>query len=271
MQESEISPDIVDIIMHSWRDSTQKQYKVYINKWLQFGSERKNDPLHPTVKVVLSFLHSLFKSGLSYSALNTARSAVSSIDMSDSDATSHTPVEMHFLVCRYHKGVFNKLKPVPKYNNIWSVDTVLDYLSLFWPLQEINNLKELTLKLVMLIALTTGQRCQTLTFLDTSEQYMQKNDTCLNFALTQHLKQDKPGKVFGNVRLYKYPVRELCVYEILDSCLRPTEKLRNSSKLLVSYIKPYKAVTSSTIGRWIKTLLGQAGADTEIFSGHSTR
>ena len=116
-------------------------------------------------------------------------------------------------------------------------------------------MKELTLKLVILIDLTTGQRCQTLTFLDTSEQYMQKNDTCFNFALTEHLKQDKPGKVFGNVRLYKYPVRELCVYEILDSCLRPTEKLRNSSKLLVSYIKPYKAVTSTTIGRWFKTLL----------------
>ena len=255
--------------MHSWRDSTQKQHKVYINKWLIFCSERKNDPL-PTVTAVLFFLHSLFKSGLSYSALNTARSAVSNIGMSDSDAPSHTPVGKHFLVCRYLKGVFNKLKPLPKYNIVWSVDTVLDYLSLFWPLHQIN-LKELTLKLVMLIALTTGQRCQTLTFLDTSEQYMQKNDTCFNFALPEHIKQDKPGKVFGNVRLYKYPVRELCVYETLDYYLQATEKLRNSSKLLVSYIKPYKAVTSSTIGRWIKTLLGQAGVDTEIFSGHSTR
>lgn len=237
LQESEISPDIVDIIMHSWRDSTQKQYKVYITKWLQFCSERKIDPLHPTVTAVLSFLHCLFKSGLSYSALNIARSAVSNIDMCDNDALSHTPVGKHFLVCRYLRGVFNKLKPVLKYNNMWSVDNVLDYLSLFWPLHEIN-LKELTLKLVMLIALTTGQRCQTLTFLDTSEQYRQKNDTCFNFALTEHIKQDKPGKVFGNVRLYKYPVRELCVYETLDYYLQATEKLRNSSKLLVSYIKP---------------------------------
>ena len=156
--------------MHSWRDSTQKQYKVYINKWLQFCSERKIDPLHPTVTAVLSFLHSLFKSGLSFSALNTARSAVSNIDMNDSDAPDHTPVGKHFLVCRNLKGVFNKLKPVPKYNNIWSVDTVLDYLSLFWPLQEIN-LKELTLKLVMLITLTRGRGVRLRHFLDTSEQY----------------------------------------------------------------------------------------------------
>ena len=36
---------------------------------------------NPTVTAVLSFLHSLFKSGLSFSALNTARSAVSNIDV----------------------------------------------------------------------------------------------------------------------------------------------------------------------------------------------
>ena len=70
---------------------------------------------------------------------------------------------------------------MPKYYNILSVDPILDYLSLFLPPGEIN-LKELTLKLVMLIALTTEQRCQTLTFLDISEPYMQKNGNCFNFA-----------------------------------------------------------------------------------------
>ena len=111
----------------------------------------------------------------------------------------------------------------------------------------------------MLIALTTGQRCQTLTFLDISEQHMQKDEKCFNFALTDNLKQDKPGQVFGNVCLYKYPVRELCVYETLSYYISTTEKLRNSTKLLVSFIKPHRAVTSPTIGRWIKIVLGQAG------------
>ena len=270
LQKSEFSPDIVEIITHSWRGSTHKQYRVYINKWLIVCSEGSHDPLRPTVRPVLLFLHSLFEKGLSYSALNTACSAVSSIDMNSSGDPDHTLVGKHFLVCRYLKGVFNKLKPVPKYNNIWSVDTLLDYLSLYWPLDKIT-LKELTLKLVMLIALTTGQRCQTLTFLDMSEKYMKRNEECFNFALTDHLKQDRPGKVFGNVRLYKYPVKELFVYETLNYYLKATENLRNSTRLLVSYIKPYRAVTSSTIGRWIKTMLGQAGIDTELFSAHSTR
>ena len=69
LQESEIPPDIAEVTMHSSRDNTHKQCKVYIDRWLQFCSERSQDPLHPTVRAVLSFLHSLFKSGLSYSAL----------------------------------------------------------------------------------------------------------------------------------------------------------------------------------------------------------
>ena len=150
LQHSGISSDIVEVIMQSWRDSTREQYKVYINKWLQFCCEGPHDPLHPSVRSLLSFLHSLFQKGLSYSALNTARSAVSSIDINVSDVQDHTPVGRHFLVCRYLKCVFNKMKPVPRYNDIWSVDTVLDYLSLFWPLDGIN-LKELTLKLLHLI------------------------------------------------------------------------------------------------------------------------
>ena len=61
------------------------------------------------------------------------------------------------------------------------------------------------------------------------------------------------------------------MYETLDYYLKATENLRNSTRLLVSYIKPYRAVTSSTIGRWIKPMLGQEGIDTELFSAHSTR
>eukprot|EP00112_Aurelia_sp_Birch-Aquarium-sp1_P014613 Seg317.5 transcript_id=Seg317.5/GoldUCD/mRNA.D3Y31 product="hypothetical protein" protein_id=Seg317.5/GoldUCD/D3Y31 len=267
--ECRISSEIADVIMFSWRGSTKKQYNVYINQWIQFCSERTCDPLHPTVNNVLFYLHSLYEKGLSYSALNTARSAISNID-SNYIQPNHTSIGKHPLVCRYLKGIFNKQKPVPKFNTIWSVDLVLDYLSLLWPLVKIT-LKELTLKLVMLIALTTGQRCQTQTYLDISNPYMKKNESCIEFALTEHLKQDRPGKVFGNVRLYKYPIKERCVYETLEFYLKATEDSRNSTRLLVAFIKPYQAATSSTIGRWLKTVLAAAGIDTNVYSAYSTR
>ena len=66
-------------------------------------------------------------------------------------------------------------------------------------------------------------------------------------------------------------MKEHCVYETLDYYSTTAEKLRNSTKLLVSFIEPHRAVTSSTTGCWLKIVLGQAGIDTERFSGHSTR
>jgi hypothetical protein len=216
------------------------------------------------------FLHSLYKNGMSYSSLNTARSAISNLCFTSDMDSHHVPIGKHFLICRYLKGVFNEMKPVPKYHSRGPVDLVLDYLSTLWPLEKLS-LKELTLKLVTLIALTTGQRCQTLTFLDISADYMSKTDDSYRFALTEHVKQDRPGKVFGNLCLYKYTVTELCVYGTLEYYMSVTEKLRTSTKLLVSFIKPYSAVTASTVGQWIKTLLGQAGVDTSKFSAHSTR
>ena len=196
--------------------------------------------------------------------------SISNIDINVGDVQGRAPEGKQFLVCHYLKGAFNKIKPVPKYDNIWSVDIVLDYLSLFLPVDEID-LKELTLKLVMLIALTTGQRSQTLPFVDISEQSLQRNETYLNFALTEHLNQDKRGKVFANVCLYRYHVKVHCVYETLNYYITTTVKLKNSTKLLVSFIKPHGAVTSSAIGRWIKIVLGQAGIDTRRFSGYTTR
>lgn len=83
----------------------------------------------------------------------------------------------------------------------------------------------------MLVVLTIGQRCQILTFLDTSEKYMQKNEDCFNFASEDYLKQDRPVKVFGNIRLYNCPVKKLCVYETLDYYLRVTKNLRNSTRM----------------------------------------
>ena len=100
LKNSKFSPEIVSTMSPGMNDNLDKQYRVYIDKWLQFCSDGSYDPLRPTVRPVLSFLHSLFQKGLSYSALNTARSAVSNIYMNSSGDPDHTPVGKHFLVCR---------------------------------------------------------------------------------------------------------------------------------------------------------------------------
>uniref|UniRef100_A0A1X7VNU7 Tyr recombinase domain-containing protein n=1 Tax=Amphimedon queenslandica TaxID=400682 RepID=A0A1X7VNU7_AMPQE len=45
----------------------------------------------------------------------------------------------------------------------------------------------------------------------------------------------------------------------------------NENRLFISFIKPHKAVTSSSIARWLRTTLKEAGIDSSIFGAHSTR
>ena len=64
-------------------------------------------------------------------------------------------VGSHPLVIRFLKGLYNLRTPVSRYCEVWDVNQVLDYLKTL-PLL----VKQLTLKLVMLIALTTASRSQ---------------------------------------------------------------------------------------------------------------
>ena len=68
-------------------------------------------------------------------------------------------VGSHPLVIRFLKGLYNLRFPVSRYFEVWDVNQVLDYLKTLSPLVELS-LKQLTLKLVTLIALTTASRSQ---------------------------------------------------------------------------------------------------------------
>ena len=148
------STAVTSVLMSSWRTGTKKQYNTYIRKWLEFCCERTIDKYSPTLVQALSFLESLHGHGLSYSGLNTARSALSAIISIPDCQTFGT----HPVVMRFMKGVFELQKPQPKYTQVWDVSTVLKYLATL----KLNSLslKNLTLKLVMLLLFVSGQRGQ---------------------------------------------------------------------------------------------------------------
>lgn len=73
-----ISDDTQAILLSSWRESTKKQYRTYIGKWMSFCCNREINVFEADVNNVLSFLTVLYKSGLGHSCINTARSALSS-------------------------------------------------------------------------------------------------------------------------------------------------------------------------------------------------
>ena len=59
----------------------------------------------------------------------------------------------------------------------------------------------------------------------------------------------------------------------LDEYVARTEPIRSSdhTSLFRSYSKPHHAVCQSTISRWVKTVMKEAGIDTESFKPHSAR
>ena len=52
---------------------------------------------------------------------------------------------------------------------------------------------------------------------------------------------------------------------------RSNDREWNPDQLFLAVKKPHRAVASSTIARWLKSILLSAGVDTSLFSAHSIR
>lgn len=135
------------------------------------------------------------------------------------------------------------------------------------------SLKELTLKVVMLLALLTSQRTQTIHCLDVN--HMDLSDRKCVFYLTTPQKQSRPGQHLKPIELKAFDQEHnLCIIRHLKEYIKKTSVHRtdiNKSQLLLSYQRPFKPVSKDTISRWIKIVLKEAGIDTTKFTAHSTR
>jgi hypothetical protein len=168
------------------------------------------------------------------------------------------------------KGVFNLRPPVSRYCATWDVDIVLKYLRTLSPVKELS-FKDLTLKVVMLMALISAQRAQTLHLL--KMKYLSKHRNAFVFLLVDVVKQSRPGYKPPVLELKSFPPdRRLCIYTVLKEYLfRKTCKKCTSPKLLVSYQGKHQGISTATISRWIRTVMARAGIDTDMFKAHSTR
>lgn len=216
-------------------------------------------------KLVLEFLTSLYNKGLGYSSINTARSALSAILWSDEGKTiGNFPIVKRFL-----KGVFELRPSLPRYQHTWDANIVLNYLKNFYPLQD-YGLEEISHKLVMLLALITAQRVQTLAQLNIENLFVD-SEKC-SFVIDGKLKTTKQYSQNPIINIPRFEDKKLCIIHTLSEYLECTKDLRKGeNKLFISYCKPHKAVTPDTISRWVKRVMYEAGIDVDNFKAHSTR
>ena len=162
VKSSSLSKPAQEILLASWRPGTLKQYDSYLHRWAKFCHDNEINVYQPRVEQVVEFLTHLFQTGLGYSAINTARSALSSIV-----TLGHVPLGEHPMIKRFLKGIFELRLSLPKYSSIWDVSILLLYLKKLAPLEKLS-LKEISLKMTSLLCILTGQRCHTIHKIDIS-------------------------------------------------------------------------------------------------------
>ena len=109
------------------------------------------------------------------------------------------------------------------YSSTWDVSKVSDYLKTLAPLRELS-LKSLTLKTVMLCALVSAQRQQTLSTLDLN--FRKESRHSISFVLTDRLKTSRPGKS-TEITFSSSGCTSICLFAALKEYISRSETLRS--------------------------------------------
>ena len=221
------SKQAVDIICASTTAGTEKQYKGVWDKWSGWCHKRQID-----------FLTDCYHEGKRYSTINTYRSALSTTLCSMND--DRDSLGSHPLIARLLEGVYILRPPTPRYSSTWDVSQVTDYLKTLAPLRELS-LKLLTLKTVMLCALASAQRQQTLSALDLS--FRKESRDSISFVVTDRLKTSRPG-TSTEITFSSSGCASIFPFVALKDYISRSETLRFRSghfvsKLFLSFIRPY--------------------------------
>ena len=252
----------MEILVASISQSTLKQYESSLRQWWLFCETEGHNFYKPDRNVIIRFLTKCFKDGASYSSLNTMRSAISLISINK--------IGDDLLISRFFRGVF-KLRPSrPKYTQTWDVSIVLSYLRSLVPLQGLA-LSDLTEKTVMLLALATAHRAQTLGNIKIDNIMFTSKGA--EIMIPDLIKTSGPGRFQPLLVLPNFDEdKDICVTTSLKRYIEVTSKIRkDENKLFIAVRKPFKAVGSQSISRWIKIVLEKSGIDVSQFKSHSTR
>ena len=263
-----VTGEPLNIILESWQSGTRKQYQTYVSAWVKFCSDNSANPMNPTLQQVLEFFSFQSKT-VGYSAVATSWSALSTFVKIDG-----VKVGDHPLVSLFMTGLFNQKPALPRYTETWNPQLVLNHLKTY-PSTGNLSLKQLTQKLVMLMALLSAQRTQTLQKLSLED--MSTSPGKYIFHISSLLKHTSAK---GGQNRHLFPItfttydvdKRLCVVELLTAYIERTASLRkNTQQLLICYVAPHGPASKDTISRWVRQTMKDAGINTSVFKPHSTR
>lgn len=250
-------------MLASLAKNTLSQYSVTYKLWWQFCTNVNTDPYISSLPSVLTFLTDQFNEGAAYGTLNNHRSALSLLFGNDLGSDEQ--------IKRLMKGVFKSRPTLPKYSFTWDPQIVLDYISQWTPNKDLT-LTKITKKLVILLALCTARRVQTLSLIKICNIHIEHRGIRINIndiIKTSGVGRDQPVLFLP----YFDQNQDICPAAVLKDYLSCTKDIRPDSlqNLLLTVKPPHRAATAQTISRWVKQVLAESGVDVAAFSAHSTR
>ena len=164
------------------------------------------------------------------------------------------PIGQHPLVSRLLKGVFKSRSPQSKYNGVWDVSRILDYIRSLGG-NDALSVPLLTKKIAILLTLASAQISSDLVRLSLP---VSKTSNGVSIPLHGLAKQSQPGKSRGMEPLYISEFTQdasLCPVKCLNEYVARTQIWRKQqSQLLLAITAPHRAVTSSFIARWLEDI-----------------
>lgn len=266
LKDQGFSKSEIRFTRQAWRPNTKKVYSNYLRQWIQFCESFGYDPCKPKTDQVTRFLILLAKEGCAYSTINIARCSLSAVI----HVGDYNTIGSNRYVGMVVAASGNANPPKPKYSSTWNVK---DVFSVFkrWGRNTKLSLQFLSWKLAMLLLLCTAQRGQTIWLMKISGMSFVQEGVV--FRMQDLLKHNKPGDPLSVIRVASFAEdTRLCPVRCLKAYVRKTKDLRGDiDQLLISTIKPYRAIGRNTVSNWVKRMLEQAGVDTGKYKPHSTR
>ena len=214
-----VSPEILEVIMQSWKSGTGNKYNTYQKQWIQFSSERNQDSLHPHLNHVLNFLHSYQIRNVGYSVLNAIRSMLSSFAEIDGIEVGKHPV-----ICRYMKAAYNMNPSLPKHDFKWDVGAVVTYLTN----ASSEKIYDLSKKLATLTAIRCGQRPKEILGL-TDIRNLSFEENFLFIRIGDIMKTSNKKFNIGDIKFPRYQENnKICVFTCMKEYSKLTANLRGN-------------------------------------------
>ena len=118
----DLSPSALALINNSWRRSTSKNYDSAWSRWSEWTKQHELDERSPSPQQVANYLAEMFEQGVSYASLANARSAISQT------VDSPQPLGESWQVTRVMKGAAARKPPLPRYNEAWDLDLLINWV-----------------------------------------------------------------------------------------------------------------------------------------------